>query len=204
LGGGKGGLPIIHRYQQQIAIKKLLKCQQGITLIESLGALILLIAISSTLMAVYWGAGSSLNQINNISEMQYASREAGQLMVKDIKSSESVQVLDLNGQPTAAGEAGGQLRLTVPLIDDKGIEYQVVCYYMQNNTLYRERFKLNDKRNSGDDQFLDKIPAVDKIIELSFFSPQYGVVEYHMIAGENGRSFASMGKASTRVHYGLE
>ncbi|NLO21555.1 MAG: hypothetical protein GX119_06095 [Syntrophomonadaceae bacterium] len=155
-------------------------------------------------MAVYWGAGSSLNQINNISEMQYASREAGQLMVKDIKSSESVQVLDLNGQPTAAGEAGGQLRLTVPLIDDKGIEYQVVCYYMQNNTLYRERFKLNDKRNSGDDQFLDKIPAVDKIIELSFFSPQYGVVEYHMIAGENGRSFASMGKASTRVHYGLE
>lgn len=182
----------------------LLASQQGITLIESLSALVLLVALSSTLLAVYWGASCSLNQINAISEMQYAAEEAGQLMLKDIKSSDRVQVLDINGQPVAPGETGGQLRLIVPLRYDNGIEYQAVCYYRQNNTLYRERFKLNDKRNPWDDQFLDKIPAVDNVIGLSFFSPRYDVIEYQIITTENGRSLASMGKASNRVNYGLE
>jgi hypothetical protein len=155
-------------------------------------------------MAVYWGASTALTQINDICEIQYASREAGQLMLKDIKSSDGIQLLDLKGQAVAPGEAGQQLRLTVPIIGLNGIEYQAICYYLQKNTLYRERFRLNDKGNPWDDQFLDKIPAVDKIIELSFYSPQNGMVEYQMIASENACNFTSMGKASSRVHYGLE
>ncbi len=125
-------------------------------------------------------------------------------MLRDIKSSDKIQVLGSNGEPVALGETGGQLSLTVPVINDQEIKYQRLSYYMQNNTLYRERYQLNNKRDPGDDQFLDKIPAVDKITGLSFLCPQYGVVEYQIIASENGRSITARGRAGHRVDYGLE
>ncbi len=183
---------------------KCLSNETGITMVEVILVLALITLLFNALMAVYLAASNSLVRETNISEMQYTAREARQLMLKDVYSSESLEILGLDGSPTEPGMAGTRLRVIIPLMKEDGIQYQAVAYYIENGRLYRERFELNDKHNSSDDQFLDKIPVADYMTVLSFSTSIPGLIEYKLTCSCDRNTFCIQGRAGSKVDYSID
>ncbi len=182
---------------------KCLNNQIGSTLIETMVVLVLIALFTSSLMAVYWASANSFNRTISMSEMQYTTREARQLILKDMYCCERAEVLGLDGGPTDMGGAGSCLRVTIPIMQEADVEYMAIYYYVENGKLYRNRFMLHDKYNIGDDEFLDKIPIADHMGVLSFSSSAAGVLEYELICSCNKATFEVQGTASSRMHYSI-
>ncbi len=178
--------------------------EKGFTMVEIILALALIALLMSGLMAAYWVSSNALNQVTNMSEMQYTVREARQVILKDIHSSESAEVIGLDGVQVYPGEAGSRLGLIIPVIQEEDVEYIAVCYYIENGKLYRERFMLHDKQNSGNDQFMDKIPVADHMISLSFSKSMTGVIEYELISGYDRNTFRISGRAGSKMDYSID
>ncbi len=178
--------------------------EKGFTMLEMILALVLIALLMSGLMAVYWVAGNAFYQETSISEMQYTVREVRQMILKDIHSSESAEVMSWDGSKLNSGEAGRRLRLIIPVMKEEGVEYIAICYYIENSKLYRERFMLYDKQNSGDDQLLDKIPVADHMISLSFSNSRVGVIEYELISGDDRNTFRISGRVGSKMDYSID
>ena len=177
--------------------------QSGITMVETILVLALIAVLTSCLMTVYWAASNSFARYTGVSEIQYTVREARQVMLKDIYSSEKAEVLGLDGNLTDPGETGSRLRLIIPVMQEVGVEHLAVCYYIENGKLYRERIMLHDKNDNADDQFLDNIPIADHMTVIHFSASMSGVIKYEIRCSYDRNTFGITGRASSKVDHSI-
>jgi hypothetical protein len=185
-------------------LKELCRSEAGLVLIEMSVTVTLISLIMAGLLAVYFLVGSSFEKITTEAEMQYALRDAANLLKQDIYCSEKAEILDsVNGKEVDNGEQGTCLRLLINQKNHLLNNYIGIGYYVENRTLYRHRYYLHDLGNPLDDEFMDKIPIADNMNHLSFSSPVTGLIDYQLSIGNSKLIRWWSGCCQSRVSYGL-
>ncbi len=141
-----------------------LKGQSGLTLLETVLALFLLLLILQSVMALFWHAFLAAEKLQHAPDLQYAVRRARQHLSVDLAGSIQVQVKDATGQNAVSGP---HLYLTM--------SDEMLHYYVDSGQLYRDS-------NHG-----SPLPLAEYIESLNFSIHNPGTVVM-LISAEQGSS----------------
>ncbi|MGI6469056.1 MAG: hypothetical protein GXZ09_04530 [Syntrophomonadaceae bacterium] len=140
-----------------------LKGQSGLTLLETVLALFLLLLMLHSVMAVYWHVFLATSQLQDLPELQYSVRRSRQYLAADLAACIQVQVKDASGQPAVSGP-----HLFLTMSDE------LLHYYIDNDQLYR------DSNHSS------PLPLAEHVNSLHFSSHNPGTVLMLIRAEQNG------------------
>lgn len=145
-----------------------LKGQSGLTLLETVLALFLLLLILQSVMAVFWHAFLASKQLQHMPDLQYSVRRGRQYLGSDLAACIQVQVKDTSGQPAVSGS-----HLFLTMSDE------ILHYYMDSGQLYRDS-------NHG-----SPLPLAEHINSLHFSTHNSGTVVM-LISAEQGSSYCEI------------
>lgn len=152
--------------------------EKGMTLVELLLALALLILVGSGLFSVYWTGNNVFERQSSNADAQYSARTAMQWIVKDVlqataDSEENAPVIILDG--------GKKLQLGIKYMENKQLKYSQVEYYLDDDTKWLYR----------DESLKPASPIAENIERVSFsHNSLLNLLNIKVIAEIAGHSFA--------------
>jgi len=184
------------------------KEEKGLTLVEMILSLALVAMVLSGFMGVFWFGSKAFGNENSSAYIQYEARRGRDVMLNDIRCSESLNVYTNFGDEStvAAGSSGSCLEAVVCEVDGLNTEYTGVYYYEEHGNMYRHCYDLKDISNQDDDVHIAKTPVAENIDSLSFVKPfaGTGLIEFSINAKMDDSIFLLEGSCRSRVDYSLD
>lgn len=161
---------------------KLLKYEEGFTLIEMLLALALFGVVMAGLMSFFWFGFSGFERDGNRTELQYSARQARSRILDDFRQSSGFSIKDNAGHEISSGNEGECLYMVMN--DGEELKYSVY-----NNQLYCK------SSLSG----CTPQPVASYIKAMTFCSPAIGLLEFSIKAENENQAFTSHTSCKGRV-----